>query len=145
VAKIYSVADLVVFPYRARMSSSGALALALQYRKPFISSKFFAENLATAELQKLARQNQIDTNHLQFNLTYSSFAKTFLSNWQDPSLTKKMAVFGRQVSKAHDWQETAGQYLNIISSVKEQSLRTNRLDKVYFSQKLAYSQASTQV
>ncbi len=145
VAKIFAVADLVVFPYRARMSSSGALALALQYRKPFISSKFFAENLATNELQKLASQNQIDTNLLQFNLTYASFTKTFLNNWQNPSLTKKMAVFGRQVAKAHDWRETAKQYLSLISRAQEQTVTATKVQKVYFWQKLAYSQASTQV
>lgn len=143
VAKIFAVADLVVFPYRARMSSSGALALALQYRKPFITSKFFAENLASAELQKLASQNQINTNLLKFHLTYASFTKTFLSNWQDQSLTKKMAVFGRQVSKAHDWRETANQYLSLISQNQEQTILTTKLQKLYFWQKLAYSQAST--
>ena len=143
VAKIFAIADLVVFPYRARMSSSGALALALQYRKPFISSKFFAENLLTDKLQELAHKNQIDINLLQFNLTYASFAKTFLSNWQDSSLTKKMAVFGSQVSKAHDWQEIANQYVSLISQTQEQTISTIKAQKVYFWQKLAYSQAST--
>ncbi|NMA29700.1 MAG: glycosyltransferase, partial [Candidatus Pacebacteria bacterium] len=143
VAKIFAIADLVVFPYLARMSSSGALALALQYRKPFISSKFFAENLLTDKLQELAHKNQIDINLLQFNLTYASFAKTFLSNWQDSSLTKKMAVFGSQVSKAHDWQEIANQYVSLISQTQEQTISTIKAQKVYFWQKLAYSQAST--
>lgn len=143
VAKIFAIADLVVFPYLARMSSSGALALALQYRKPFISSKFFAENLLTDKLQELAQKNQIDINLLQFNLTYASFAKTFLSNWQDSSLTKKMAVFGSQVSKAHDWQEIANQYVSLISQTQEQTISTIKAQKVYFWQKLAYSQAST--
>lgn len=144
VAKIFAITDLVVFPYRARMSSSGALALALQYRKPFISSKFFAENLLTDKLQELAQKNQIDINLLQFNLTYASFAKTFLSNWQDPSLTKKMAVFGLQVSKAHDWREAADQYLTVIEQAKKQAVRATKLQKVYFWQRLAYSQANTQ-
>ena len=35
----YSAADLVVFPYRAFMSASGPLSLAIAYRKPFIVSR----------------------------------------------------------------------------------------------------------
>gem|GEM_PF-466281 len=147
VAKIFAVADLVVFPYRARMSSSGALALALQYRKPFIYSSFFAENLRTAEAQKLAKQNGVATDQLLFDLNYNSFAKVFLNNWQNQVLAQKMWNFARQLSKAHDWNEVAGQYLSHIpvkkQVVKEQIVKTSGLEKGYVWQKPAYSQAGT--
>jgi len=131
VAKIFAIADLVVFPYRARMSSSGALALALQYRKPFICSKFFAENLVTDELKKLAEKNKIATDRLLFDLNYSSFTKVFLNNWQNQSLSKKMTAFGRQVSKAHEWSEVALQYLTVIEQAKKQAVRATKVQKVY--------------
>lgn len=143
VAMIFAIADLVVFPYRARMSSSGALALAWQYRKPFIISKFFTENLATQELKKLAQKKQINISLLQFNLNYASFAKTFISNWQNPSLNKKMTIFGHQVAKAHDWRGVAKQYLSLISQSQGTTTSTIKIQKVYFWQKLAYSQANT--
>jgi hypothetical protein len=125
------------------MSSSGALALALQYRKPFISSKFFAENLATDELQKLAKKNKIATDELLFDLNYSTFTKAFLNNWHNQSLSKKMTTFGRQVSKAHDWREVAEQYLTVIEQVNKQTVRATKVQKVYFWQRPAYSQAGT--
>jgi glycosyltransferase involved in cell wall biosynthesis len=143
VAKIFAVANLVVFPYRARMSSSGALALAWQYRKPFICSKFFAENLTTSELDKLAKKMHLDINSLQFNLNYASFAKTFINSWQNPLLSQKMARLGRQVAKAHDWQEIAGQYLDIIKLAQKQSVTSVKTARVYFWQKLAYSRVNT--
>lgn len=148
VAKIFAVADLVVFPYRARMSSSGALALTLQYRKPFIYSSFFAENLRTVEVQTLAKKTGVATDQLLFDLNYSSFAKVFLNNWQDQVLRQKMWNFARQLSKAHDWSEVAGLYLSYITPVKEQIVKeevvkTSGLEKGYFWQKPVYSQAST--
>lgn len=148
VAKIFAVADLLVFPYRARMSSSGALALALQYRKPFICSSFFVENLRTDEVQKLAKNHGLAIDQLLFDLNYSSFAKVFLNNWQNPVLRQKMWNFARQLSKAHDWSEIAGQYLSHITLVKEQVLKeqivkTSELEKGYFWQKPIYSQAGT--
>lgn len=148
VAKIFAVADLVVFPYRARMSSSGALALTLQYRKPFIYSSFFAENLRTVEVQTLAKKTGVATDQLLFDLNYSSFTKVFLNNWQDQVLHQKMWNFARQLSKAHDWSEVAGLYLSYITPVKEQIVKeevvkTSGLEKGYFWQKPVYSQAST--
>lgn len=44
VEKVFAACDLMAFPYRVRMSASGALSLCLGYGKPLIVSKAFAES-----------------------------------------------------------------------------------------------------
>ena len=141
VAKFFAIADLLVFPYRARMSSSGALALALQYRKPFICSNFFIENLLNLPMQNLAKVLNLDLQTLQFKLNYNSFAKAFSNNWRNQSQNKKMFAFAQQIAKDQDWKKVAGQYLLVISSETAQQT----IGSVSFSNLVLAESANTQV
>lgn len=62
VEKVFAACDLMAFPYRARMSASGALSLCLGYGKPLIVSKAFAES-------DLSFKNNL------FDLNYKSFER----------------------------------------------------------------------
>jgi len=134
VAEVFAIADLVVFPYRSRMSSSGALALALQYKKPFIFSNFFGENLATDEMVLLAKKLKINIKNLQFKLNSKSFTKTFLLNWQNKIVAKKMSNFAGVISKEHDWNKVAEQYLDATFTSESKASQLNG--------ELAYSRTS---
>jgi len=58
----FSAADLVVFPYRTAMSSSGPMCLAVSYKRPFLISNSFKQIVKIEELifkvdpQELARK-----------------------------------------------------------------------------------------
>lgn len=122
VAKIFAIADFCVFPYRSRMSSSGALALALQYHKPFICSAAFAENLQTDALKSLAAQLQLNLADLSFRLRYDSFVAVFQKAWNNKSLQAKLAIFGRQVARQQSWQAVGQSYLQVLNVPKKKSV-----------------------
>lgn len=116
VAKIFAIADLCVFPYRSRMSSSGALALAFQYHKPFICSQAFAENLATEELQLLAKKLHIRIADLTFTLRYDSFGQTLQRVLGQAEVLNNLTYFGQEVAKKHAWPRVAQQYLDELQT-----------------------------
>jgi len=69
VRKVFAAADLFVFPYRTKMSASGAFSLCLGYRKPYLVSKAFSENI-----DESMAKGRI------FSLSYDSFARALRKN-----------------------------------------------------------------
>lgn len=93
VKKVFAACDLMVFPYRTKMSASGAFSLSVGFRKNFIASNYFSENI---DLGKGAKNI--------FSLNYESFEKCLLRNLKHP--------FGSEfMGDATSWQETANMYL----------------------------------
>lgn len=64
VRRIFGAVDLFVFPYRTKMSASGAFSLCLGYKKPYIVSGAFSENIGKSEAKGRV-----------FSLDYKSFSK----------------------------------------------------------------------
>ena len=118
VAKIFSIADLVVFPYRARMSSSGALALTLQYHKSFICSKKFSENLQTDNLKQIAKDLDLSLDNLVFNLNSRSFTNCLINHLEQRAFNKKTVSFAKKVAQERNWQRVAEKYLSLLVTEK---------------------------
>lgn len=131
VAKVFAIADLVVFPYRSRMSSSGALALAMQYRKPLIFSNFFAENLATESMTELAKKLSLNLKDAAFALNYQSFKTVVLNNWLNKNSDKKFYFLGKNIAKQQDWSVVAKQYLSMTS--QQSNLQSKNEQKFTFN------------
>lgn len=94
VKRSFAACDLMVFPYRTKMSASGAFSLSVGLGKPFIASRQFSENLKTNRQKK----------HI-FSLSYSSFEKCLLENLKSPALP--LGIENKFVS----WQEASLMYL----------------------------------
>ena len=93
VEKVFSAVDLFVFPYRTKMSASGAFSLTLGYKKPFIVSKAFSENV-----------NKVGLKGKVFSLNYKSFANVL-------NRTLNGSFSGVSFGDIHSWQEVSGLYL----------------------------------
>jgi len=118
VAEVFAISDLVVFPYRSRMSSSGALALALQYRKPIICSNYFVENLSTDLIRKFTDSLGINSTDYSFAMSYTSFVKVFSKVWHNSVDNKKMSKLGKLIANSQDWQVVGSQYLAAMDNAK---------------------------
>lgn len=59
----YSVSDLSIYPYTISMSSSGPMAIAIGYKKPFIASDVFGEVLSDKFIFK--RESQVLANKIE--------------------------------------------------------------------------------
>lgn len=71
----FSSSDLVVLPYRALMSSSGPLSLALSYHKPFIMSHALNGYLESQDFNSALNKAGIQSKDVYFSLNRESFSQ----------------------------------------------------------------------
>jgi glycosyltransferase involved in cell wall biosynthesis len=97
VRTIYSAADLIIFPYRAFMSASGPLALAIAYNRPFIASK------------KL-------NNYTEFSFTNNPIAiRNMLRRvFSHPDLYRKIVKQSKKMRHDRDFNLQGQIYLDIL-------------------------------
>ena len=112
VKKVFAAVDLFIFPYRTKMSASGAFSLCLGFQKPYIVSRAFASNLTNSEKEGKS-----------FPLSYGSFEKALKT-----ALKQKKS--GKMFSNDRSWTSVAQIYL-------KESLPAGEL-----TPKLEYAQAS---
>lgn len=95
--KVFAASDLVVFPYRTRMSASGAFALTLAYKKPFLVSNHFAIG------------SEINLSKNIFELNTFSFKK---------ALSKLTNINTEELVENRSWESVSKLYLDSVKSVK---------------------------
>jgi hypothetical protein len=105
VKKVFGSTDLFIFPYRTKMSASGAFSLCLGYGKSYIVSKAFAQNLDKNEIKGRT-----------FDLNYSSFEKALMSNL----LIKRNSVL--PIDQQRSWTSVASKYLR--ESLSDQKIES---------------------
>lgn len=115
VPEVFAIADLVVFAYRARMSSSGALALTFQYHKPFICSTAFVENLWASDYQRLSQKAGFSLASGIFNLENEAFESTLQKVMANSAWLKQSGWLGKQIAQARAWNKMAERYLAVIA------------------------------
>lgn len=71
----YAAANIVIFPYRTLMSSSGPLSLAFSFKKPFLLSEPLKDYLRTADIATSLKELGITEDNLCFDLTAESFSR----------------------------------------------------------------------
>lgn len=93
VRKVFAAADLFVFPYRTKMSASGAFSLCLGFNKPYLVSRAFSENIEPGEAKDRV-----------FDLNYQSFSNLIKANINE-NKTASADLYGRS------WKNVANLYL----------------------------------
>lgn len=116
--KVFASADVVVFPYRTRMSASGAFNLALTYKKPFLVSRAFSEGI------------NLDLKELIFDLNTFSFEGKLFGLLGSSKLKSRVASISESFVVNKSWNEVASLYM---STVKSDNILINNgnLDKNY--------------
>ncbi len=95
--KVFAASDMVVFPYRTRMSASGAFALTLAYKKPFLVSNHFASG------------SEIDLSQNTFEMNTLSFKKAL-------SLAKNLNT--QKLTDDRSWADVSNLYLDKVKSAR---------------------------
>jgi len=93
VRKVFAATDLFVFPYRTKMSASGAFSLCLGYGKPYLVSEAFSENI---------RKNEAESR--TFPLNYKAFAASLRKNLSGCKITQPQI-------QDRSWKAVASLYL----------------------------------
>lgn len=104
VYKVFAASDVVVFPYRARMSASGAFSLAMVYKKPFLLSRHFAEGLG------------FKIKDAVFDLNTSSFENALTKILKSKNLKENLGLFSENYTKDKNWDKVASMYLKEVKN-----------------------------
>ena len=108
----YQAADLVVFPYRTFMSSSGPLAMAFTYGKPVILSEAISGYMNTADFQKAMEKARLTSEDMFFPLSDYSWEKK-LKN-PDLKIMDKLKVFSNLMREKRDFGKIGRRYYEYI-------------------------------
>lgn len=95
--KVFAASDIIVFPYRTRMSASGAFALTLAYKKKFLISNHFAGG------------SEIDLSQNTFEMNTLSFKKV---------LNQAKNIDTQKLTDGSRWVDISRLYLAKIKSVR---------------------------
>lgn len=93
--KVFAASDVIIFPYRNRMSASGVFALTLAYKKPFLVSNHFAVG------------SEIDLTKNTFDMNIFSFER---------SLNQIKNIDTQKLTQNRNWESVANLYLSKVKS-----------------------------
>ncbi|HTK03298.1 MAG TPA: glycosyltransferase [Alphaproteobacteria bacterium] len=102
VRKVFAASDIIVFPYRTRMSASGAFSLALAYNKPFLVSRGFSEGL------------NLNLEEAIFDFNILCFEEKLFGLLKNGEVQEKISNFTSQASKNKSWSDVASLYLTEV-------------------------------
>jgi glycosyltransferase involved in cell wall biosynthesis len=110
----FGAADLVIFPYRAFMSASGPLALALSYGAPFLLSTPLEPMLQCEDFQEALAEQRLTSKDLTFNLRHGALVEKAAALSADPGRLATMRAVSRAVGRKRNWRVVAREYLRRI-------------------------------
>ncbi len=110
----FAAADLVVFPYRTFISSSGPLSFALAYNKPFLISSRLETILDSIDAKKSLQRAGITKNDVVFNFN-SKDLLTKISNSLSKEQLKKLERFSLYLSKERSFGNLSASYQEVLS------------------------------
>lgn len=119
---VFSMADVVVFPYRAKMSASGALSLAFGFGKPVFVSRQFSSNLLDSDIIDGCNDLSIDVSGLIFSLRdQKQFGEKLTLMLKDRKNIKKFNILGSRISENRKWAIAGIKYLLACQTGTEMS------------------------
>lgn len=116
-ATYMSAADLVVYPYRTFMSSSGALATAFAFEKPFLVSSKLRAYFESRDIQKLLVESGLTFEDISFRLRNKSLLQA-VKKVQQKERAKKLSRLSKAIKKERDFTVLAKCYSDVMTSEK---------------------------
>jgi glycosyltransferase involved in cell wall biosynthesis len=98
----FSAADVIVFPYIIVMSSSGPMALAISYEKPFLVSKSY---------------HDIVDERIQFSKTPEGLASKVNEFFKNPNEPADFSTYVSTLKKQRSWEEIGKQHVNLYGEL----------------------------
>ncbi len=113
--EIFAKSSLVILPYRTAMSSSGPMALACSYHKPFILSNKLEPYTKTFDFKNILENNNLNSRDIIFDLTQSSFDSSINNLIKNPSKLKTLSQISTDLERQRSWPNIAKKYLEILN------------------------------
>ncbi len=111
----FAAADMVAFPYRTVMSSSGPLSLALSYGKPIVLSQAMQAYAKTADVKESIASARLPVSTL-FMPENGQRMGMFLEKVSRPNAKKKLTAFAKMVAEKRSFSRMADAYYTVLTS-----------------------------
>ncbi len=114
ISKYFNSADLVVFPYRVLMSSSGPLSLALAYEKPFLMSNNLRPYLQTKDFTDSLDKSKVNPGEICFKMDDNELFTRINTIAQKPEQLTKIQNISQATKLQRNW--------NILGKLYEKTI-----------------------
>lgn len=121
ITPVFKASDLVVFPYRTFMSSSGPLSLAISHNKPFILSEKLEGLTRSLDIKKALACAQLEKNEIIFRLTKKNLIKTIAMSMEQKN-QEKMICLSKALNEERSFANIATVYDKVISESNKENV-----------------------
>ena len=118
IGKYFTAADLVVFPYRGYLGSSGVLSHVLSFKKPFIVSRKMAEIFNNQDLTESLAVTGVEKGEMIFEATRRGLGAS-IQELRQKSKIAKLADCSRRFAKKRSCRELLPLYYERVFSGSE--------------------------
>ncbi len=111
ISKVFNWTDLIIFPYKSFLSSSGMLALTFLYEKPFILSRPLEGYFESPDFKEALKETGLKKEDFIFDFNKKSFEQRL--QWARNNL-EKLSQFSKAMKEKRSWDKIAKIYLQIL-------------------------------
>ncbi len=111
--RYFAASDVVVFPYRVFMSSSGPLAHALAHQKPVLFSSNITQYFQSEDVKRALKKSGIGITDVVFNLDSRDFTNKIKAIRENASGAQE---FSKSLAQSRSIEEVAKQYSQLLNS-----------------------------
>lgn len=108
----FAASDLVLFPYRALLSASGPMAIALSFTKPFLVSDSMEGVFADQDIHSLLEKYQIHQKQLMFSTNANDCEEKVSHLRHDMTFYQKVVQLTKELAKERTFAKIGQAYLN---------------------------------
>lgn len=113
IANYFSAADLLVFPYRVFVSSSGPLSLAFSFQKAVLLSSQLKGYFESKDMKQSLTQSGLKKSDLSLNFQPENLIKKW--SWvQKETNLAKLVLFSQLMREKRQWENIGRKYLKIV-------------------------------
>jgi len=113
IAAYFKAADLVIFPYRGLIGGSGALSIALSFKKPFVLSNKMQPYFENNNFKQTLHKTGLNYKDLTFYLNKKSF-NSLLNKLSNKNYLKSLKKFSASLAEKRRVDNNIEEYYNNI-------------------------------
>jgi len=107
----FSAADILIFPYRTFISSSGPLSLAFSYERPVLLSNALQEYADSPDIKNALFESGIQAVDLFCDTEDKSFHEALV---RSKKIREKLQLFSKTMKRFRSWDRVAEKYAHVL-------------------------------
>lgn len=132
ISTYFKACDLVVFPYRGMIGSSGVLAHAVSFKKPFIVSRGMQEVFRNKDIKNCLDKYGVDVADVVFEYTPSSFAAV-LARVQKRNFLTRLQLASSELASLRSKRTLIDKCYTTLYTAAPSKARSSLLSYLHFS------------